>query len=433
MDISQRSTNILKLFSPYIRTIDRKTQIWTLFLILLIVLGGYALYLQIVVGHDVTGMRDNASWGLYIANFIFFIGLSYSAAILAAVLYFFKIPWGRPIIRISALMALISGIIGPFFILLCIGRFDRLHMLFFKARVQSPITWDVMVISTYLVGITTFVLLLHVKDFAVLRDTQLIDFPNWRRKLYRFLALGYKGKPAQEDQLDKSTNTMAFIMLPKVILAFSVLGWIFGMTLRPGWHSTIFGPSYVVASCATGVGLIITLMWFFRKRYGLEDYIMEKQFIKMGYIMLFIVAIYGYFVFSQFVTNWYVSGKWDTRVMAKKMDFSEYGWWYLISNFFAIILPIIVVSIKKFRTIKNIVIASALMVVAMWIHRYLIVVPTLETPLLPIQDTRPEYIHYSATWIEWVLTLAGVATFLLFFTVMTKLITVLPLVEWKKK
>jgi molybdopterin-containing oxidoreductase family membrane subunit len=71
------------------------------------------------------------------------------------------------------------------------------------------------------------------------------------------------------------------------------------------------------------------------------------------------------------------------------------------------------------------------MVIAMWFRRYLIVVPTLETPLLPLQDTRPEYIHYSITWVEWAMTIAGIAFFLLLFTVVNKFMTIIPVSELK--
>jgi hypothetical protein len=66
------------------------------------------------------------------------------------------------------------------------------------------------------------------------------------------------------------------------------------------------------------------------------------------------------------------------------------------------------------------------MVIALWVKRYLIIVPTLETPALPMQDTRIEYVKYSATWPEWALTFAGIASFLLFFTLVSKFVTVVP-------
>ena len=59
----------------HIEKFGRKSWMWTIFFLLWIIVGGYALYLQIADGHIVTGMRDNVVWGLYIANFIFFIGI----------------------------------------------------------------------------------------------------------------------------------------------------------------------------------------------------------------------------------------------------------------------------------------------------------------------------------------------------------------------
>ncbi|MBK7558030.1 MAG: hypothetical protein IPI54_06980 [Chitinophagaceae bacterium] len=66
------------------------------------------------------------------------------------------------------------------------------------------------------------------------------------------------------------------------------------------------------------------------------------------------------------------------------------------------------------------------MVIALWVKRYLIIVPTLESPALPMQETRMEYVKYAATWPEWALTIAGIASFLLFFTIMSKFVTVVP-------
>ncbi len=173
----------LKTFAPQIERTSTMTKAWIGFLILLILVGGVALYQQIVYGHVVTGMRDHVVWGLFIANFIFFIGISYAGAILSGMLYLFNVPWRRPIVRISGLLTVAAGLIGPIFILLCVGRFDRLHHLFIYARLQSPIIWDVMAISTYLVGAVLYLYLTLVRDFSIYSDADL-KIPDWKRKLY---------------------------------------------------------------------------------------------------------------------------------------------------------------------------------------------------------------------------------------------------------
>ena len=242
MKASLAANERLKTFAPQIEKISPGTKIWIGVLIVLILIGGVALYQQIAIGHVVTGMRDNVVWGLYIANFIFFIGISYAGAILAGMLYLFKVKWRRPIVRIAGLLTISAGIIGPVFIILCVGRFDRLHHLLIHARLQSPITWDVMAISTYIVGAFLFLYLTLIRDFAVYSDAEYLDIPNWKRKLYKTLSLGYRGLEKQRSLLKSSTRLLAIVMVPLVVIISSVLSWIFGMTLRPGWHSTNFGP-----------------------------------------------------------------------------------------------------------------------------------------------------------------------------------------------
>jgi len=426
IELNNKQSTILRLLGPELERTSRRDKVLIGILILFILVGVYALIRQIVDGHGATGMRDNVVWGYYISNFVYFIGVSYAGAMLAGILYYLKVPWGRPIIRIASLMALITGIIGPVFILQCIGRFDRLHYLFIHARVQSPITWDVMVISTYLVGIIVFAYLMLIKDMAIYRDAKELNYPAWKGKLYNALSLGYTGTPEQDEELAESSQSMSLIMVPKVILAFAVLSWIFGMTLRPGWHSTIFGPSFVISSIATGIGLIIGLMWVYRRMYGLEEFLTDDHFRKMGFILFFLTFIFGYFTFSEYVTLWYGSGEWDSRVMHKIFAFDEYGWWFHFSNLTCIVMPLVVIGFRRFRTTNLISITAIVLVVAMWIRRYLTIVPTQEVPLLPMQETRPEYLHYTATWVEWALVFAGAATFFIFFILITKLITILP-------
>ena len=410
---------------PNIEKFGKKNWFFTIFFLCWIAAGAYALYLQISKGHGVTGMRDNVVWGLFIVNFIFFIGLSYAGAIIAGVLHLLKVSWGKPIVRLAQMMTVISVVVGPVFILLCVGRFDRLHHLFIYPRIQSPMTWDVMAVVTFFAGSVLFLYLALIKDLAVYRDSKL-DIPKWKQWLYKFLAIGYRGAASQKRHLIISQNLLAIIMIPLSIIVASILSWIFGMTLRPGWHSTIFGPYFVLGALYSGCGVLIVAMWVYRKMYKLDTYITRRHFVNLGYVMMMLAAGYGYFTFSEYFTSWFGSAKWDSDVINKLFNPNEYGWWTLFANAAGIILPILIVAIPATRKIDLITIAAFIMVMALWVKRYLIIVPTLESPALPTQDTRMEYVKYTATWPEWVLTFAGIATFLLFFTLMAKFVTVVP-------
>ncbi len=405
---------------------------WTIFYLLWIGVGGYALYLQIAKGHGVTGMRDNVVWGLYIVNFIFFIGISYAGAIIAGLLHLFKVSWGKPIIRLAQLMTIVSVVVGPVFILLCIGRFDRLYHLFLYPRLQSPMTWDVIAVITYFVGSVLFFYMAMIKDFALYRDANL-NIPKWKQRLYKFLAIGYRGGASQKRHLYISQNLLAVILIPLSIIVASILSWVFGMTLRPGWHSTIFGPYFVLGALYSGCGVLIVLMWLYKKLYGLENYFTNKHFTYLGYAMLVLAAGYGYFTFSEYFTNWFGSEKWDNEVIKKLFDPAEFGWWTLFANLAGIILPVVIVAIPKTRKPNPITLAAFLMVIALWVKRYLIIIPTLESPLLPMEDTRTNYVHYHATWVEWALTFAGIATFFLFFLLMSKFVTIIPISDASEK
>jgi Ni/Fe-hydrogenase subunit HybB-like protein len=427
MKLDNNTKEIVKEFAPHIEEVSARWKIIIIGLIAVILFGVYALYRQVVDGHIITGMRDNVVWGLYIVNFIFFIGISYAGALISGILHLLQVEWRKPIIRIAEIITVISTIIGPIYILLCVGRLDRLHHLFIYARIQSPITWDVIAISTYVIGSILFLYLAMIRDFAILRDSVDLKVGKFRRWSYKFFAMGFNGTPKQDKLLDDSINIMSAIIIPVAIIVHSVLAWIFSMTLRPGWHSTIFGPYFVVAAIFSGTGVLIIALWAYRKIYKLEEYITEKHFNYLGMLFLILAAIYGYFTLSEYLTEWYSSKVWDAQLLDKLFSFQEYGWWFFFAAIVGVLLPIIVIGIPKLRSINSIVIVSAISVLALWVKRYLIIIPTLETPLLPVQDTRIEFIKYSATWVEWALTFGGIATFILFFMLMSKYMPIIPI------
>jgi molybdopterin-containing oxidoreductase family membrane subunit len=373
-------------------------------------------------------MRDNVVWGIYIVNFIFFMGVSYAGALISGVLHLFKTSWRKPIIRMTELITVVSLMIGPVFILFCVGRFERIPYLILHPRIQSPIMWDVIAISTDLVGCFIFLYLSFLEDMALLRDNAVsLEMPQWRQRLYKFLALGYTGDPIQSKLLHLSRNIMAAMIIAIAIIVYSVLAWIFGVTLQPGWHSTIFGPYFVIAAVFSGTGMLIILMWIFRQIYHLENYIKKQHFVNVGVLLFIVGAFYGYFTFSDYLTKWYGSVRMDKLLIDKL--FRDYYWLFIFSNYVGVLLPMIIIAFPRLRTINNITFGALITILALWVNRYLIVVPTLETPYLPIQDTRLDWIKYTGTWVEWSLTLAGIAVFCLLFMVASKLVPIIAISE----
>jgi len=424
MNLDDKTQRNLKEFKPMIESISGKGVGLIIFLLLVISAGVYALYVQLTKGQIVTGMRDYAMWGIYDVNFIFFIGISYAGALISGILHLLRVPWRAPIIRMAETITVVSTMIGPAYIFLSMGRLDRLQHLVLFGRIQSPIVWDVIAISTYLSGSIIFLYLAMIRDMAVLRDNPVQRW-KWRNGVYRFLSVKYRDTIKQRELLNIATDLLSIVIIPLAILVHSVLAWIFGMTLRPGWHSTIFAPYFVVAAVYSGTGVLIIVMWIFRKVYHLESYITKIHFKYLAFIMIILGALYGYFTFSEYLTSWYGSIKWDMAVLYRLFSPRQYWYTFVFAAFVGVLLPIVIIGIPKFRTINSIFFAACIAVIALWVKRYLIIIPTLETPLLPVHDLRPEYVNYSPTWVEWTLTTAGVALFILLFYLYSKFVPIL--------
>lgn len=424
MDLINRKNELVGEFYPQMIRFSSRTKIWIGVLILIILAGFYALYFQISRGHEATGMRNNVVWGVYIVNFIFFVTISYSGAFISGVLHFYETPWKNSLSRILEIITVLSLIIGPVFILLCIGRLDRLHYLFLYPRIQSPITWDIIAIMTDLIGCFVYLYITFIPDLAILRDySQANDtMPEWRKKLYKLLSIGYKDTEEQRNLLEKTKRRMSTMIIALAIVAYTVLAWIFSLTLQPGWNSTIFAPYFIIAGLYSGVGLIIICMYIVRKYYKLESYINKNHFIGAGVLLIILGVLFGYFTFSQYFPMWFSSKINDIDLLNKL--FSLYFWQFIGANYIGVLVPILIILFKKLRTINFITFGGVVAVLALWLNRYFIVVPTLETPYIPIQDTRQAYLFYYATWVEWALTLAGFATFCLLFTLILKLVPV---------
>jgi Ni/Fe-hydrogenase subunit HybB-like protein len=349
MNIKERKRELISEFLPMLVKTSSFFKLWTGFLIALILVGLYALVLQFQKGHEITGMRDNVVWGIYIINFIFFVGLSYSGAFIAGILHFIKTPWKNSVLRIVEIITVLSLIVGPIFILLCIGKLDRLHYLFIYPRIQSPITWDIIVIMTDLIGCFIYLLLTFVPDFAILRDSEDLKDHKWRKRVYKFLAIGYKDTKDQRKRLHKITRTMSAMIIAMAIVAYTVLAWIFSLTVQPGWDSSIFATYFIIAGLYSGVGVIIIAMYAIRKVYKLEKYILKKHFIGAGLVLLVLSLLFGYFTFSEYFPRWYSHKTQDINLLNSL--FNRYFWEFIFANYIGVLVPIIILFFNRFRNI----------------------------------------------------------------------------------
>src|SRR3990172_3261869 len=165
---------------------------------LLVVIGAavYAYLTQVANGLSVTGMAptvNKITWGIYIINFVFFIGISHAGTLISAILRVSHAEWRRPITRMAEFITVVALSVGALFPIIDLGRPDRVWNLFRYGRWQSPILWDVFAITTYLVGSLIYLYLPLIPDLATVRDRLSGEMSAPRRLFYRLFSVGWTG------------------------------------------------------------------------------------------------------------------------------------------------------------------------------------------------------------------------------------------------
>ncbi|MHA1984015.1 MAG: NrfD/PsrC family molybdoenzyme membrane anchor subunit [Candidatus Hodarchaeales archaeon] len=210
-------------------------------LFLIFFVGVYFYIEQLEKGLVVTGLGNRNFWGLYITNFVFFIGISHAGTLISAILRVTGAGWRTPITRMAEAITVFALIIGAAMVLIDLGRIDRILNVIIFMNINSPILWDFLAIATYLTGSILFLYLPLIPDMALLRD-KLDDKRGLRYYFYRTFSLGWRGSESQHRRLERGISIMAILIIPIAISVHTVVSFIFSMTWRPGWHSSIFGP-----------------------------------------------------------------------------------------------------------------------------------------------------------------------------------------------
>ena len=411
-----------RALAPLVST-GRGYLIWVALLIVVLGWGIYAWTTQLQNGLVVTGMRDRISWGIYIASFVFFIGISHAGTLLSAILRAVKARWQLSITRMAELITVVALCVGALMPFIDMGRPDRILNLVFFGRWQSPLIWDILAISTYLTGSTLYLLLPLIPDFALARDRLGPTANRFQRFLFTTAAVGYHGTPAQRKALDKAMTVMMIIIIPVAVSVHTVVSWIFAMTLRDPFNTTVFGPFFVAGAIYSGIAAILLLMAVLRKVLHLEEFITITQFKGLGYLLAAFTLIMSYFNLQEYAVHGYkLEGEMGFHFeQLMTGPFAPLFWFYILGS---ILLPGVIILIPRTRTIGGITVAAALALLGMYVERYLIVVSGFRVPLMPYTP-----FDYVPSWVELSILAGAIALFLLIISAFAKLFPVVSIWE----
>lgn len=385
---------------------------------------GYQLY----SGIGVWGINSPVFWAFDITNFVFWIGISHAGTLISAILRLCNAAWRRPVTRCAEAITVFSLVIGGLIPLCHIGRPWLGYWLIpypsereIWPNFRSPLVWDFFAISTYLIGSTTFLYLPCIPDFAAVRDSA----KGLRKLIYRALSLGWQGTPRQWQRLEIAMHIMAIAIVPVAVSVHTIVSWDFSMALVPMWHSTIFGPYFVIGAIFSGIAALILAMALLRKFLHLEEYLKPLHFNNLGKLLLTMSLLWFYFLFAEKLTTWYGNAPPEMAVFwaTVRQNFSPAFWTMVVCNF---VIPVPILSVKRLRTITGTAIASTSIIVGMWLERFLIIVPALDHKFLPYA-----WGSYRPTWVEDTLMASSFGMMALLYLLFAKAVPMISIWEMK--
>lgn len=421
-----------KINSDLLRPVNKPGRGWyaTVTVSGLVVLAAVgALSYQFARGLGVWGINRPVFWALDITNFVFWIGISHAGTLISAILRVTGAEWRRPVTRCAEAITVFALMIGAMFPIIHLGRPQLFYWMVpypnergLWPNFRSPLAWDFFAIGTYLLGSVIYLYLPLIPDLALLRDKSR---GLWRR-FYGALSLGWRGTQLQWDRLERAVRVMAVVIIPVAVSVHTIVSWDFAMTIRPMWHSTMFGPYFVAGAIFSGIAALILAMAVIRRVFHLEEYLRPIHFNNLGLLLLTMSLIWFYFTFGEYLTAWYGNEPGEMAVFRSKVS-GEYSplFWATIGCCF--VAPLLLLAFKRFRTITGTTVASILVIVGMWFERFLIIVPTLAQPRFVF-----DWGSYRPTWVELTLTAGTFGYFVLLYSIFSRLFPIIAIWEYKE-
>ena len=348
-----------------------------------------------IKGVGVWGINIPVGWGFAIVNFVWWIGIGHAGTLISAILLLLNQSWRNSINRFAEAMTL--------FAVACAGMFPLLHMgrpwLFYWMfpypssmgvwpQFRSPLVWDVFAVSTYATISAVFWFVGLVPDFATMREEATHP---WAKKVYGILSLGWRGSARHWNRYESVYILLAGISTPLVLSVHTVVSFDFAIAILPGWHTTIFPPYFVAGAIYSGFAMVLVLAIPIRKYYGLEDMITMRHLQNSAKVMLATGLIVGYGYFFETFIGMY-SGSTYERFMLHNRWFGPYAALYWSLILLNILTPQVLWWPKVRASTKWLFGVSLIVLVGMWLERFVIIITSLHRDFLP-----SSWGHYVAT------------------------------------
>ena len=281
------SADTIRLFSGFTRGSvklilhgNRAYWLWLAFLGALIVSGALAYAHQVRAGLVVTAMRDQVSWGFYIGNFTFLVGVAAAAVVLVIPAYIYNWKPIREIVIYGELLAISAILMCLMFVCVDIGRPDRFwHLIPPFGHLNFPssvLAWDVVVLNLYF--LVNFFVATHI--------------------LYR----AFHGRR----YIKRLVVPLVLLSVPMAVGIHTVTAFLYnGLAARPYWNSSILAPQFLASAFCSGPAILLVVMQVLRRftRFEIQDQAIHKIAELMAYAMFLNLFLHGAEAFKEFYSD----------------------------------------------------------------------------------------------------------------------------------
>lgn len=396
---------------------NRLFKLWIIALSIIFVIGAYFIVERLITGLSATNLSSITPWGAWIAFYIFFVGLSAGSFLLSTLIYVFGMEEYERIGRAALFTAIVCMIVALTFVLMDLGRPERLLNAIIYWNVTSALAWEV---HFYLV----YIALLSVELYIAMREdlVRLAKTNTLRGKIAKLVTF----KNSTIDERTKKRDHLWMKILGTIGIPIAIFG-VHGGTgtifatvkARTAWHTGLFPVIFVVSAMVSGTALLLA-MYVIKKKATKEmiDVQMVQSLAKLMVAFLFIDLGLQFY---EYLIAWYGLEHEHLATLATMMA-SDFSWsFWGVQMFLGAVIPIFIVFWKKTKASVNALLLAAILIVIGIIGvRFNIVLPPL---IVPVFEELPHG-YYFPTMREWIISLGIVALGLLIYSFGEKLLPI---------
>jgi Ni/Fe-hydrogenase subunit HybB-like protein len=387
----------------------------------------YTILYLLFRGVGIWGINVPVAWGFAIINFVWWIGIGHAGTLISAILLLLHQKWRTSINRFAEAMTLFAVANAGLFPLFHMGRPWFFYWLLpypntmrVWPQFRSPLVWDVFAVSTYGTVSLLFWYVGLIPDLATLRDRARNRFV---QIIYGILAMGWRGSAHHWKRYEITYLILAALATPLVLSVHTVVSFDFSVAILPGWHSTIFPPYFVAGAIYSGFAMVLVLAIPLRTLYGLQDFITLRHLQNMAKVMLATGLIVGYGYGLEAFMAWYSGNIYEKFTIVNRMfgPYAAYYWALIACN-------VVAIQVLWFKGVRNnptlLFVVSLIVLVGMWLERYVIVVTSLHRDYLP-----SSWGNYSPTMWDWTMYLGTIGFFLALMFLFVRLLPMISISE----